>query len=56
MDYINKGYNHPSVTKEVKNNAALTELSLKSTNPLKKKNLKLNLITNIFHHKTKKKL
>ena len=35
MDYMKYGYHHPSMTKEVENHAALTELYLKSTKPIK---------------------
>ena len=34
MDYMKHGYHHPSMTKEVEDHAALTELYLKSTKPI----------------------
>ena len=39
MDYMRKGYHHPSMTKIVEDKAALTELYLKPTKPIKGEDL-----------------
>ena len=55
MDYMRKGYHHPSMTKIVEDKAALTELYLKSTKPVKDEDFEAQFDLKHLNHKDRKK-
>ena len=52
---MRKGYHHPSMTKVVEDKAALTELYLKTTKPIKDEDFKFQFDLKHLNQKDRKK-